>query len=421
MKCSRRQFLLGTLVAPLATLPARARGQARVVVIGGGYAGATAARYLRAWSGGALTVTLVDPLLQFISCPLSNRVIAGFATLSELTFSREMLAQHWGVQLVTDRAVDIDPVARRITLAAGDSLAYDRLVIAPGLRFRYDTLPGLAGEEAQAAVPHAWKAGAQTTILHRQLATMPDGGVCAICIPPAPYRCPPGPYERASLIADFCRRHKPRAKVLVLDANPHIQSKEALFRQAWQEAYADIIEYHPDSRLLDVDASSRTAILEFERVRADVLNVIPPQGADDIAARSGARLVDGNWIDVNWLDMSARGVADLHILGDATLAAPGMPKSAHMANQHAKIAAAAIVAELAGAAPDPLPIFTNTCYSFTERDKAMHVAAVYRYDPQRGVPLAVPGAGGLSTVSNEEEGKIALAWAHGILQDTLGG
>lgn len=408
--------LAGALPACTGRTPAPARGH--VLVVGGGFGGATAARYLRLWSGGLVDVTLVEPSTQFVSCPLSNLVLAGERKLADLTFGYDGLRRH-GVRVVHDTAIAIDAGGRSISLQGGERIGYDRLLISPGIDFSYDDLPGLQAAEARAVILHAWKAGPQTLALRRQLAAMADGGVFAMTIPKAPYRCPPGPYERASVVAAYFKAHKPRAKVLILDANAEIVSKQGLFGKAWSELYRDIIEYHPNSDLRDVHAATRTAILDFEQIRADVLNVIPSQRAGNLARQAELRLINGRWVDVDWLSMESTSHPGIHVVGDAIFAAPAMPKSGHLANQQGKLAAAAILDMLAGRSPNPTPLLINTCYSFVDARNAMHVASVHRYDAQQKTMLPVPGAGGLSAARNEFEGQIASAWALNIWADTL--
>lgn len=394
----------------------RARGHA--VVVGGGYGGATAAKYLRMWSNGSVDVTLVEPKREFISCPISNLVIAGERVLSDITVSYEGLKK-WGVRVVHDEVTGIDAGKRSVRLARGGELGYDRLVLSPGIDFMWDQVPALKSVEAQAQILHAWKAGPQTVALRKQLADMKDGGVYALTIPKAPYRCPPGPYERASVIAHYLKTHKPKSKVLILDANEDVTSKKGLFTKAWNELYQGIVEYRPNSELRDVDVASRTAILEFDKVKADVLNVVPPQRAGRLVIESGARLANGRWAEVDWLSMESVNAKGVHILGDSTLSAPLMPKSGFMANQHGKVAAAAILNLLAGEAPNPEPMMTNTCYSFVDAKHVIHVASVHRYDAGKKTLVTVPGSGGVSAERSELEGSYALGWAKNIWADML--
>lgn len=413
---------LGTLagVAGLTARQARAAAPARVVVIGGGYGGATAARYLRVWSGNAIDVTLVEPDASFVSCPLSNLVIAGGRGMADITRPYDMLASRHGVRIVRDTATAIDADRRTVRLAGGSTLPYDRLVLSPGVEMQTSAIPGLAGPGGD-QILHAWKAGPQTTALARQLAAMRDGGTFAITVPLAPYRCPPGPYERASLVADYLKRNKPRSKVLILDANPDITSKGALFRRAWQTRYPGMIEYRPQYETVDVDPATRTLKFEVQDDEtADVINLLPPQRAGAIAVASGLATANGRWCEVDFLTMESLAIPRIHVLGDAVQIAPLMPKSGHMANQHAKVAAAAIVALLSDQAPNPVPVYNNTCYSFTSTDEAVHIASVHRYDPTQKTMLTVPGAGGLSTAPSALEGRYAQAWAQSIWADMLG-
>ena len=419
---NRRDFLktaarAGAAVAlPGCAMGSRPRGN--VVVVGGGYGGATAAKYLRMWSQKGVDVTLVERNPQFISCPISNLVIGGDKQMADITMSYAGLRDTWGVKVVQDSVIAVDAAARKLRLASGGELGYDRLVLSPGVDFMFEQLPGLESEASRSRVLHAWKAGAQTVALRKQLEDMPDGGVYALTIPRAPYRCPPGPYERACLVASYLKKSKPKSKVLVLDANEEITSKKALFTKAF-EKYAGILEYRPNSELREVDAASRTAILEFDKVKADVLNVVPPQRAGDIAASSGLKLVNKRWVDIDWLSFESVNTPGVHVIGDAIFPAPTMPKSGHIANQHAKIAAAAILNLLAGEAPNPEPVLMNTRYSFVDSQNVIHVSSIHQYDAAKKVVLPVPGSGGVSAVANELEAKYAMAWAKNIWADML--
>jgi len=422
---NRRNFLKRTaLVGGVLALPGLAgcalpsRARAHVVVVGGGFGGATVAKYLRMWSSAGVDVTLIERNPQFISCPMSNLVIGGERTMADITMSYAGLRDNWGVRVMQDSVSAIDTTARSLRLASGGTLSYDRLVLSPGVDFMYDRVPGLESEDARSRVLHAWKAGAQTAALRKQLEEMPDGGVYALTIPKAPYRCPPGPYERACLVANYFSRAKPKSKVLVLDANEEITSKKGLFTKAF-EKYAGILEYRPNSELREVDAGRRTAILDFESVRADVLNVVPPQRAGDIAASSGLKLVNGRWVDVDWLTFESLNTPGVHVIGDAIFPAPTMPKSGHVANQQAKVAAAAILSLLAGEPPNPAPLLMNTCYSFVDSKNVIHVSSVHRYDVATKTVLPVSGAGGVSVAANELEGVYAQAWARNIWADML--
>jgi sulfite dehydrogenase len=414
----RREFLTLAGAAALAGCASMAPAKARVVVIGGGFGGATAAKYLRLWSP-ATEVVLVERVDVFTSCPMSNLVLAGFAAMDELRHGYEGLRRH-GVQVVNDEAVAIDPAKKVVRLGRGGDLRYDRLVVSPGIDFIFSEIEEYEGAMRAGRVLHAWKAGPQTVALRRQLEQLRDGGVYVLSIPFAPYRCGPGPYERASLIAAYFKRSKPRSKVLVLDANPEITSKGPLFRRAWADLYPGVIEYRPNSTAIGIDAASMTLKLEVEDVRGDVLNVVPPHRAGDIARDAGLITHNGHWCDVDWRTMESRAVPGVHVLGDATLAAPAMPKSGSMANSQAKLAAAAIVEILAGRAPDAEPRILNTCYSFVSAKEAVHVSSVHAWDENDRTLKKVPGSGGVSPARSETEGGLAWNWARNIWADSLG-
>jgi NADPH-dependent 2,4-dienoyl-CoA reductase/sulfur reductase-like enzyme len=419
----RRQFLHAAGASAFLAGCTTITGQAKphVVVIGGGYGGATAARYIRLWSDNSIDVTLIEPNAQFISCPLSNLVLGGSRQIGDLTMSINALADKHGVRIIRDSVTSINADKRTLALAGGQSLSYDRLIVSPGVDFMWDQLPGMQKEGAQDSILHAWKAGAQTVALRAQLEAMPDGGVYAMTIPPAPYRCPPGPYERASQIAFYFSRYKPKSKVLILDANDDVVSKGPLFKKIWRDRYNGIIDYRPSFRTADIDAASRTAISELgDKVQADVLNVIPPQRAGSIAVQSGLANVNARWCGVDFLSFESTQSKNIHVLGDAIAVAPLMPKSAHMANQHAKVCAAAVVDLLSGRAPDEQPMLTNTCYSFVSDQDVIHVASVHAYNAERKTLLVVSGSGGVSSGPSALEGLYAVNWARNIWADTLG-
>jgi len=392
----------------------------KVVVVGGGYGGATAAKYVRMWSDQQINVTLVEPNAAFVSCPISNLVLGGSKTMADITTSYDNLSQRHGVTVVRDRVTSIDPDKRTVRLAGGGELPYDRLILSPGVDFIMDGLPGMAKAGAQDQVLHAWKAGPQTLALRQQLEAMPDGGVYALTIPLAPYRCPPGPYERACQVAHYFSTAKPRSKVLVLDANDDVTSKGPLFKKAWAERYKDIIEYRPKHTLIDVDVAASTLKFEFnDDLKADVLNVVPPMRAGDIAVSTGLATANKRWCEVDFLTHESKAAKNIHVIGDSIQVAPAMPKSGHMANQHGKTCAAAVVALLTGKQPNTMPIYNNTCYSFVSDEDVVHVASVHRYDAAQKTMLTVPGSGGVSTAASELEGRYAMAWAHNIWADTL--
>ncbi len=392
----------------------------RVVVVGGGFGGATASKYLRMWSDNTLDVTLVEPNAAFVSCPISNLVLGGTKTIADITTPYDNLTRRHGVKVVRDSVASIDVDKRVVKLAGGSDLAYDRVIVSPGIDFMWESLPGMARPGAQERVLHAWKAGPQTLALRRQLEAMPNGGVYVLAIPLAPYRCPPGPYERACQVAHYFSKAKPRSKVLIVDANDDVTSKGPLFKKAWADRYKGIVEYRPKHNLTDVDAANMTLKFDFnDDVKGAVLNVVPAMRAGDIAVRTGLATANRRWCEVDWLTFEAKAAKNVHVIGDAIQIAPAMPKSGHMANQHAKTCAAAVVALLTGKEVNPLPIYNNTCYSFVSDEDVVHVASVHRYDAAQKTMLAVPGSGGVSTAANELEGRYAMAWARNIWADAL--
>lgn len=424
----RRQFVhsigasssLGAMLLTSGCATTAGAKGAKVVVVGGGYGGATAAKYVRMWSNYSIDVTLVEPNSSFISCPISNLVIGGSKTIADITTPYDNLVKRHGVRMVSDSVVRIDPEKKVVILAKGDQIPYDRLILSPGVDFMWENLPGMATQSAKDQILHAWKAGAQTVALRKQLEAMPDGGVYALAIPMAPYRCPPGPYERACQVASYFAKAKPKSKVLILDANDDVTSKGPLFKKAWKERYDGIIEYRPKHKVVDVDAATNTLKFEFnDDLKANVLNVIPDMRAGEIAVKTGLATANKRWCEVDFLTFESKAMKNVHILGDSIQIAPLMPKSGHMANQHGKTCAAAVVALLSGQAPNSLPIYNNTCYSFVSPEDVVHVASVHRYDAEKQTMLTVAGSGGVSAAANELEGRYAHAWARNIWADTL--
>ena len=415
----RRDFLklTGAAAALTAAGCATTTPKARVVVIGGGFGGATAAKYIRMWDP-AIDVVLVERANIFTSCPISNLVLGGSKKMEDIRHSYDGLRKY-GVQVVFDEATVVDATKRVVRLERGGDLAYDRLIVAPGIDFMFDQVAGYADAMKTSRVLHAWKAGAQTIALRKQLEQMKDGGVFVLSVPLAPYRCPPGPYERACQVASYFKKAKPRSKVLILDANPDVTSKGPLFKKAWADLYPKMIEFRGNSKAVGVDAKTGTVKLEVEDVKGDVLNVVPPQRAGDIAMKAGLITANNRWCGVDWRTMESTAVKGVHVLGDATLSAPLMPKSGSMANQHAKICAAAVAALIDGQAPNPEPKIANTCYSYVSDDEAVHVASVHTWNDKEKTLTTVPGSGGVSSARNALEGGYAWAWALNIWQDTL--
>jgi sulfide dehydrogenase [flavocytochrome c] flavoprotein subunit len=396
-----------------------APSSAKVVVVGGGYGGATAARYVRLFSDRSLDVVLVEPNRSFVSCPISNLVVGGARQLGEITVPYDGLRKH-GVTVVHDTVASIDLAGKKVRLAGGPEIRYDKLVLSPGVDLMFDDVEGLRQAQADGTLLQAWKAGPETVALHRQLVAMPDGGVFAITIPEAPYRCPPGPYERASVVAAYLKAHKPKSKVLILDANPDVTSKGPLFKKAWAELYGSMVEYRSQHKATAVNAKAKTIKFDVQDdVKADVLNVLPPMRAGTIAVQSGLANANARWCQVNYQTFESTAAKDVHVLGDAIQIAPAMPKSGHMANAHAKVAAAAIVAELKGWDVNARPMLTNTCYSFVSPEEVIHVASVHEYVAAEKTFKTVAGSGGVSAARSTQEASYAHSWARNMWADML--
>jgi len=378
----------------------------RVVVIGGGWGGATAAKYVRLLDPG-VEVILIEPGRRFVSCPFSNLVVAGVRTIDSLTMGYDGLRQR-GVRIIHETASAIEPDTKRVRLGEG-YLQYDRLVVSPGVDFQWEQVEGLA--QNQETILHAWKAGPQTVQLAQQIAAMPDGGVFVLSIPLAAYRCPPGPYERTSLVAWYLKANKPRAKLIVLDANPNIISKTALFRAAWQ-AYPNI-DYRPASRVIGVDPGTREVRTEFDRVRYDVLNLIPPQRAGAIAVQADLVGGDKRWCEVNHVTYESVKQPGIHVIGDATIGLP-VPKSGNVANAMGKIAAASVVSLINGKQPPTLAP-GNTCYSWVSDREAIAVVNAYKIENGKVVQIEQK----LTPAQSPLVAQRAVGWAQSIWADIL--
>jgi NADPH-dependent 2,4-dienoyl-CoA reductase/sulfur reductase-like enzyme len=380
----------------------------RVVVVGGGWGGATAAKYVRL-ADPSIEVVLLEPGRTFVSCPFSNLVLSGARTLDALTFGYGGLRGH-GVRVRHEAAAAIDPAARRVRVGDGD-LAYDRLIVAPGVDFQLDQVEGLAA--AGDRVLHAWKAGPQTAALARQLRAMPDGGVFVLTVPPVAYRCPPGPYERVCQVAWYLKHNKPRARLVVLDANQNIVSKTGLFRAAWKD-YPNI-DYRPSSKVVKVDPGIREVVTDFgDRVRYDVVNLIPPQRAGAIAVQADLVGADKRWCEVDHVTYESVKHPNVHVVGDATTGLP-VPKSGTIANAMGKIAASAVV-HLLGARPVPPVPPVNTCYSWVNDREVMAVVNAYRIDGGKVVQVEQKLTPGHSALYAQH----AEGWARSIWTDILG-
>lgn len=432
---SRRRFIQLTALAGAsasslsligcgATPPKKERGGGQVVVIGGGFGGATAAKYIRKIDP-SINVTLIEVNRSFTTCPMSNWMIGGLRDLQSITHGYDTLASKYGIKVIHDLATGVDPVARKVSLQGGGSVSYDRLVASPGIDLRWDTIEGYDAQAAE-IVPHAWKAGPQTALLRRQLEAMPDGGTYVIAPPPNPFRCPPGPYERASMVAHYFKNNKPKSKILILDAKPKF-SKQGLFTAGWKELYGfgtdnSLIEWipSPDGRVVAVDAKNRVAVageLE-EEYQADVLNVVPAQKAGVLAERAGLT-DDSGWCPVDHKTFESTRQKNIHVIGDASVAAP-MPKSGYSANSQAKVCAAAIVDLLNGREPGT-PSWVNTCYSLVGPSYGISVAMVYRLTEQ-GAIGKVEGSGGLTPADGNRalEAIYAESWYNNVVDDMFG-
>jgi len=415
----RRDFIKGA-GATLFPLPALAQGAGpKVVVIGGGFAGASAARFVKQ-QDRAIAVTLVEINPTFTACPFSNGVIAGLRELRAQQFNYERLAET-GVTLAFQPATAVDAQARRVSLNGGTQLSYDRLVMAPGIDLRFDGLPGYTEAAAQ-EMPHAWKAGEQTLLLRRQLEAMEDGGTVVIVAPANPFRCPPGPYERGSLIAHYLKTRKPKSKVIILDAKDAF-SKQRLFQNAWKELYPDHLEWvslSQGGKVNSVDVGEKTLVTDFGRHKADVANVIPPQRAARIAQDAGVADRSG-WCPVDPVTFESKLVPNIHVIGDAAIMG-GMPKSAFSANSQAKVCASAVATLLKGETPAE-PRLINTCYSLVAPDYGITVAGVYK--PTNGQLADIPGAGGVSPADAPRsaralEAQFADGWFKTITGEVFG-
>lgn len=392
----------------------------RVVVLGGGWGGASAARALRMIAPD-LHVTLIDANASFVSCPFSNRVLGGLAPISSVTFGYDGLTKA-GVEVVIDRADGIDPEARIVRLGSGADIPYDRLIVSPGIDLKWDAIPGY-DQMAADKMPHAWKAGAQTELLRAQLEAMEDGGTVIVAPPTGPMRCPPGPYERTSLIAHYLKAEKPASKILVIDAKDSF-SKQPLFEEGWAALYGDMIEFVPFSMnggIFDVDPAAMTVTTAFETFTGDVVNIIPPQQAASIARDAGLA-GDADWCEIDGLTFESRHIPGVHVLGDAAVVGD-MPKSGFAAHSQAEVCATAVATLLKDGTPDP-GLLMNTCYSLVAPDWGISVAGVYRSNGD-GYVASLEGGGGTSPLGagaevHAKEADFARSWFHNMAGATFG-
>jgi len=398
-----------------AGVPTNTGIRGKVVVIGGGMAGATVAKYLRFWGGTGVEVTLVERDAYYTSSIMSNLVLTGQRTLQSLQIGHDNLRSRYGVKLVRGEVVAIDPASRTVALGDGTRLTYDRLVVAPGVDF--DVLPGLETAAAQAKVPHAWKAGPQTTQLRNMITAMPNGGVFVMSIPAKPYRCPPGPYERACVVADWLKKNRPGSKLIVLDANPGITAEVHTFTEAFNVTHNGVIEYYTGVSISAVDAGTLTLTTSIGNVQGHVLNVIPPHRAGKVVTGNGLADAGGRWTNVNVLSYEAVAAPGIHVIGDAS--ATTQPKAGHIANQEAKVCADAIARLLAGGQPDPAPVTNSACYSPITADTASWLTAVYAYDPTTRTMQVVPGASGEANRPSKDNYEDMGKWFTTLMADTF--
>ena len=408
--------LASAATAPqLGTVPTNTGISGRVVVIGGGMAGATVAKYLRLWGGTGVSVTLVERDSAYTSNILSNLVLNGQRTITSLQYGYSNLATRYGIRMVKGDVTAIDPVGHSVTLADGSKLPYDRLVIAPGVEF--DIYPGLETAAAQAKVPHAWKAGVQTTQLRNMLVNMKAGETFVMTIPAKPYRCPPGPYERACVVADWLKKNRAGSKVIVLDANPGITAEPLAFTNAFDVVHKGVVEYHPGVTINSIDASTMTLNTNLGNLKAKVINAIPPHKAGKVVINNGLANVGGRWAGVDVLTYQSTAAPGIHVIGDAS--ATTQPKAGHIANQEAKICADAIVRLLAGRSPDPSPITNSACYSPITADTASWLTAVFAFDPVSRTMQPVPGAAGEAAARSKDNYEEMFKWFNTLMEDSF--
>ena len=393
----------------------------KVVVVGAGFGGAAFSRYLKMWAPQA-QVTLIEPNARFTSCPYSNTVLAGINKMEDITHPYDYLKKAVD-NFVPDTVTAIDTAKQTVTTAGGHTFAYDKLVLAGGIELLFDRVRGYDAE-AQKTVMHAWKAGPQTATLRKQLEAMPDGGTFVMSVPMAPYRCPPGPYERACMVASYFKQAKPKSKIIILDGNPDVASKKPLFVGAWTKHFGygtdnSMIDFRANNQPLAVDAKKMVVTTEFDDVKGDVINVVPPMRAAEICGLAGVRDgSNGNWCTIDYRTFESKVVKNVHILGDSALT--NFPKSGSVANNTGKMCAYALSEQFAGRQADPSPVVTNTCYSGTGMGTAFHVATVFRWDEAKQSMIPPKDANGISSAESELEMTYMESWAKNVWADTLG-
>ncbi len=419
MTIRRREFLKlagAGLAAGLLPRSVFAAAAPRVVVVGAGYGGATCAKYLRLWDP-SIDVTLIDPNPHLVSCPMSNWVLGGLRQIGDLNKSFDNLPKY-GIHMVQDSVVGVDADKHLVKTQGGSSIPYDRLVLSPGVEFMTDTIQGYDAAAAAGKVVHAFKAGPETALLRKQLEAMPDGGVFVIASPPPPGKCVSGPYERACLVAHYFKQNKPKSKIIMLDGHFQIVSKGAMFQKAFDTFYPGMVEHRPTNMVTRIDHKTMTVFSDWDSVKADVINIIPPQRAGKVADIAGVRSDSANrWCPIDFASYESKSVPNIHVIGDSV--ASNMPKSAHVSNNQGKITAAALIELFHDRQPDTLPVIGSTSYSATSDHTSGPIAVVMRYDMEQDSYLRMPG-GGAAEESDELNFQYNLAWFENIWADTLG-
>jgi len=408
-------------ISPLSVFAQSKKPSAQVVIVGGGFGGATCAKYLNMFDP-TLSISLIEPSTRFKTCPFSNAVLSGMQDIDSISHGYKAHEKR-GINIVHDKVTQVDASGKTVTLSNGEKLSYDKLVVSPGIDFKWDDVEGMSAADAE-VIPHAWQGGPQTTLLKNQLTSMKDGGTIIIAPPGNPFRCPPGPYERVSLIAHYLKQHKSKSKILILDAKAKF-SKQPLFTQGWEKLYPGMIEWVSGAkggRIDQVDVKNKIIHTESgDKHKADVINLIPPQKAGVISNIAGLTNDDG-WCPVNQRTFESKIHKDVHVIGDASIAGK-MPKSGFAANSQGKVCAAAIVSEIRGKEM-PDPSYVNTCYSLVSPDYGISVAAVYRYSKEKGI-YKVKGSGGVSPKNADDtfrklEARYAKGWYDSITSDSFG-
>ena len=394
-----------------------AKSAGKVVILGAGWGGLSAAKTIKIISP-EVEVIIIDSNEKFVSCPMSNWVIGQLKNLDDITFNFDTLKNSYGIKFIHETAINIDP-EKKIIITDKQKIIYDKLILSPGVQLDYSSIENWNHDYID-VFPSAWKAGKETSLLSNKIKNLPNGGVVAISIPLGPYRCPPGPYERASLIASYLKKNKKNTKLIILDSNQDIISKGKLFKEAWEDLYPDIIEYRPNSGVVGVDKSSSKFMTDFEDIKFDVANLIPPQKAPYFLKEAGLINKGANWAAVNSYDFSSSIADNIFIIGDATsqTSVGRVPKSGYVANSMGKVCGLAVVSELFDL-EKVSPSLINTCYSLVSNEEGISVSAVYNYNKEEKIIKSIPGASGLSPTRSSIIKENAWDWAKNIWEDML--